>query len=81
VKLEQLKSLRLGDRVSTELGDGTIVAFETIDMKNAVILLESSFKDRYTRIVVALDDDTKWRHHSPLQRHPFLISHSILKII
>jgi hypothetical protein len=57
MKLEIIKTLRLGDRVKTVLGDGTIICFEDhkLHRKNFKQWYSSSFSGE-GRIVVALDD-------------------------
>jgi hypothetical protein len=76
------KTLRLGDRLKTIFGDGTIVCFEdhTMHRRNVKMWYSSSFSGD-GRIVVALDNPANWILSSSTNPHPYMFKSDILAIL
>lgn len=70
--MDQLNAPRLGDRVTTILGEGTIVGFEVFTRAGNGLTV-SRFTSHHSRIQVALDDQCGWIYNMH-QRHPFMIA-------
>jgi len=74
----ELAQLRLGDRVDTIFGMGTVVCFEDHDVhaRHVHQWLVSSFGGN-GRIVVALDNPKAWSLASAANPHPYLYKSDI----
>ena len=81
MRKEILKTLRLGDRVETTFGLGTIVCFEDhgLHRKNHKLWISSSFSGD-GRIVVALDNPENWFSRTSTNPHPYMFPSDIKKI-
>jgi len=75
-----IKTLRLGERVKTKLGDGTIVCFEDHFYWYKQNWLVSTFSGR-GRIVVALDKPDNWILRCDSNPHPHMLPSDILAIL
>ena len=57
-----MTTYKVGERVTTPLGAGTVVSFEHFDDEG--MSLEPSNTDQGRRVVVKLDDPTRWAAHA-----------------
>lgn len=78
MRMKELAQLRLGDRVYTVFGMGTVVCFEDHDIRARHIhhWLVSSFGGN-GRVVVALDNPKAWILASATNPHPYLCKSDI----
>jgi hypothetical protein len=79
MRKEILKALRLGDRVDTKFGAGTVVRFEDHSYWYKIMWNQSTFSGD-GRIVVALDNPDNWILRCDDNPHPFMMPSDIEKV-
>jgi hypothetical protein len=71
--------MQLGDRINTKLGMATIVGFEDCNVQRSKCIVVSRPVDEYSRVLVALDDQTNWPWGKSVgQPHPFIMESDML---
>ena len=71
--------MKLGDRINTKLGWGTVVGFENINVRANKCSIQSTPDDEGGRVVVALDDQSKWPWGRDFdQYHPYMCASDLL---
>ena len=71
-----------GQKVQTVLGPGTVVGFETFDLKGFFCPLKEEDPGGNSRVVVALDNPENWLGHGKLPTcpHPYFFRSDLTEL-